>query len=117
MIVMNDGEDQDDNDNQHGDDSSTWYLKSPRYVCGKLFTWAARITPCFPASASNIWAWLGRILILSIGQHKIWALLRKVWGFSVFWIREIYFEKEQFIYLYIYLFFALSNIYLSLHDF
>ena len=38
MIVMNDGEDQDDNDNQHGDDSSTWYLKSPRYVCGKLFT-------------------------------------------------------------------------------
>ena len=38
MIVMNDGEDLDDNDNQHGDDSSTWYLKSPRYVCGKFFT-------------------------------------------------------------------------------
>ena len=38
MIAMNDGEDLDDNDNQHGDDSSTWYLKSPRYVCGKLFT-------------------------------------------------------------------------------
>ena len=38
MIAMNDGEDQDVNDNQHGDDSSTWYLKSPRYVCGKFFT-------------------------------------------------------------------------------
>ena len=32
MIVMNDGEDQDDDD-----DSSTW-LKSSRYVFGKLFT-------------------------------------------------------------------------------
>ena len=38
MIAMNDSEDQDVNDNQHGDDSSTWYLKSPRYVCGKFFT-------------------------------------------------------------------------------
>ena len=35
MIITNDGEDLDVNDNQHGDDSSTWYLKSPRYVCGK----------------------------------------------------------------------------------
>ena len=30
IIAMNDSEDQDVNDNQNGDDSSTWYLESPR---------------------------------------------------------------------------------------